>query len=136
VAAISPPFEPLGLDHLLLIVRGMEVAERFYCDVLGCSVKHRMPHYAMVELSAGVTLVDAADRSGNWAPQNGEGRSLDHFALLTSWWDEDVMRTHLKRHGIGIEEERVEGDTVSFYVRDPSGNLVELIRRNSPPAID
>ena len=126
----TPPFEPLGLDHLLLHVRGMDAAERFYCGVLGCAVTSRMPQYAMLELSAGVSLVDTADPKGAWALDGANiGRNLDHFAIETSTWDEAEMRGWLARHGIAIEEERMAVDELSLYVRDPSGNLVELLRR-------
>jgi glyoxylase I family protein len=132
----APPFEPLGLDHLLLHVRGMDAAERFYCGVLGCSVKSRMPQWGMLELSAGVTLVDTADANGAWALEGASpGHNLDHFAIATGSWDETATRDWLASHGVAIEEERAEEDSLSLYVRDPSGNLVELIRKaNWPPA--
>jgi glyoxylase I family protein len=128
----APPFDLLGLDHLLLHVRGMDAAERFYCELLGCAVNSRMPQYAMLELSAGVSLVDTADSNGAWALEGaGEGRNLDHFALATGWWDEQAMRDWLARHDVEIVEERSEEDELSFYVKDPSGNVVELLRRPS-----
>jgi glyoxylase I family protein len=125
----APPFEPLGLDHLLLHVHGMEAAERFYCGVIGCSVKSRLPRYGMLELSAGVTLVDTDDANGAWALEGAKaGRNVDHFAVRTSHWDEAAMRAWLAEHDIAIEEERADEGELSFYVRDPSGNLVELLR--------
>ena len=128
------PFKPLGLDHLLLHVRGMGEAERFYCEVLGFRVKHRMERYAMAELSAGIVLVDTADANGRWALEGTTaGRNVDHFAILTSGWDDGEMRAWLERNDVGIEEERSEEGEVSFYVRDPSGNLVELINREGRP---
>ncbi|HEX5259167.1 MAG TPA: VOC family protein [Sphingomicrobium sp.] len=124
------PFEPLRLDHLLLHVRGMAEAEAFYCGVLGCTVRQRIPHNAMVELTAGVTLVDIDDPSGAWALEGApHGRNLDHFALLTRGWDDAEMRSWLATNGVGIEEERNEDDEQSLYVRDPCGNMVELVRR-------
>ncbi|MGH7279288.1 MAG: VOC family protein, partial [Candidatus Rokuibacteriota bacterium] len=33
-------FTPLGLDHIVLRVRDQTVAQRFYVDVLGCTVDH------------------------------------------------------------------------------------------------
>lgn len=126
----GPPFQLLGLDHLLLHVRGMAEAEHFYCGVLGCEVRHRVPQHAMAELSAGVTLVDVDDPNGAWALEGtNEGRNVDHFAILTEGWREEGMRAWLASHGVAIEEVRVEEDELSFYVRDPSGNLVELLRR-------
>jgi glyoxylase I family protein len=126
----APPFKLIGLDHLLLHVRGMAEAEAFYEGVLGCTVQARLPQYAMLELSAGVTLVDIVDPNGAWALEGIQpGRNLDHFALATGPWDEAAMRDWLAAHDIVIEEERAEDGELSFYVRDPSGNLVELLRR-------
>jgi len=114
-------------------VRGMNAAERFYCGVLGCTVEGRMPQWAMLGLSAGVTLVDTEDPNGAWALDGASaGQNLHHFAIATSNWDEVTMREWLARHGVAIEEERAEEDELSFYVRDPSGNLVELIRKGAP----
>jgi hypothetical protein len=39
------------------------------------------------------------------------------------------MGSWLAEHDIAIEEERAEEGELSFYVRDPSGNLVEILRR-------
>lgn len=132
----ATPFNPLGLDHLLLHVRGMDEAERFYCDVLGCTVKHRMERYAMTELSAGIVLVDTADANGGWALEGAAaGRNLDHFAILTDGWVDAEIRAWLSDNNVPIEEERADEEEVSIYVRDPSGNLVELIKREGrPPA--
>jgi glyoxylase I family protein len=126
----APPFKLLGLDHLLLHVRGMAEAERFYCGVIGCSVEHRLPKYAMLELSAGVTLVDTKDPSGSWALEGAAaGRNVDHFAILTDGFEEEPMGEWLAANKVPIEEVRDEGEEFSFYVRDPSGNLVELLKR-------
>lgn len=128
----APPFKLLGLDHLLLHVRGMAEAERFYCGVLGCSVQHRMPQHAMLELSAGVVLVDTADPNGAWAVEDAAaGRNVDHFAILTDGFDEQPMREWLAANAVPIEEVRDEEEEFSLYVRDPSGNLVELLKRRA-----
>ena len=128
----APPFKLLGLDHLLLHVRGMAEAERFYCGVLGCSVQHRMPQHAMLELSAGVVLVDTADPNGAWAVEDAAaGRNVDHFAILTDGFDEQPMREWLAANAVPIEEARDEEEEFSLYVRDPSGNLVEFLKRRA-----
>ena len=127
----APPFTPLRLDHLLLHVRGMAEAEAFYCGVLGCTVQHRMPRDAMVELSAGVTLVDIDDPNGGWALEaSARGRNLEHFALLTDGWTDSEMRSWLATNCVAIEKERDEDGEQSLYVRDPSGNRVELVKRS------
>jgi glyoxylase I family protein len=138
-----PPFAPERLDHLLLLVDDLAAAERFYCDVIGCTVGGRLSHCAMLELRAGASAVDLVDIStveGAWArPVRDGGRNLDHFCLATGFWDEQAMRDHLTLHKVEIVEERREqgpnGESLSFYLRDPAGNVVELLRPTVSPAV-
>jgi glyoxylase I family protein len=51
-----PPFALEGIDHLLLLVRGMSEALAFYCDVLGCRVECELPEFGMVQLRAGSAM--------------------------------------------------------------------------------
>ena len=72
------------------------------------------------------------DPNGVWALDGtNPGRNLDHFAIATDHWDERRMRNYLAEQRIEIVEERAEEAELSFYIRDPSGNLVELLRRSS-----
>jgi glyoxylase I family protein len=128
----KPPFTIDRLDHVLVIVNGMAESLRFYGDVLGCTVEYHLPDYGMVELRAGpahLDLVDAAVPQGAWArPPVAGGRNVDHVALRLGRVDERELRAHLAQHGVAIAEERIEDDgAVSLYVRDPSGNTIELI---------
>lgn len=132
----SPPFALQGIDHVVLLVDGMAAARAFYCDVLGCSEEAALPHYGMLQLRAGAALIDLVDISveeGAWArPPGPNGRNMDHVCLAAGAWDEAAMRAHLAAHGIEIVEEGIRygatGDGLSFYVRDPSGNAIELKR--------
>ncbi len=126
------PFTVDRLDHVLLIVSGMAESLRFYEGVLGCDVESRLPDYGMVELRAGsshLDLVDAAVPQGAWArPAVAGGRNVHHVALRLTRVDEGALRNHLAAHGVAIAEERMEDDgAISLYVRDPSGNAIELI---------
>jgi catechol 2,3-dioxygenase-like lactoylglutathione lyase family enzyme len=128
------PFELEGLDHVVLLVRDMSEARRFYEEVLGCTVDRELPQYGMLQLRAGASLIDLVDicaHEGEWArPEVEGGRNLDHVCISTGPCDEQAMRAHLSRHGIDIVEEGVrygaKGDGMSFYIRDPSGNQIEL----------
>ncbi len=128
----GPPFTIERLDHVLLIVDGMTECVRFYEEVLGCTVESRLPDYGMVELRAGsshLDLVDAASPRGAWAkPAVAGGRNVDHVALRLARGDAGALRDHLAARGVPIAQERIEDDgTTSLYVRDPSGNTIELI---------
>jgi glyoxylase I family protein len=136
-----PPFSLEALDHVLLLVRGMEGSLVFYEDVLGARAESHLPQYAMVELRAGTShldLVDVAAPEGRWAlPSVHGGRNVDHIALKVGACDENELRRHLAMHDVAIVEERSENDArgaiLSLYVRDPSGNVVELIARVGGP---
>jgi glyoxylase I family protein len=129
----APPFTLRGIEHLLLLVSGMDEALAFYGGVLGARLEMRLPEYGMAELRVGnshIDVVDIAAPEGAWAqPPVAGGRNLDHFALRLNACDEGALRRHLIKHGIEVVEERVNegGKTLSLYVRDPSGNTVELM---------
>lgn len=131
-----PPFAVRGLDHVVLLVDNMAAAKGFYRGVVGCTVERELQKYGMVQLRAGAALIDLVDISsqeGAWArPVVAGGRNVDHVALDTGDWDEAEMRAHLAVHGITIVEEGLrggaKGEDLSFYVRDPAGNQIELKR--------
>ena len=130
----SPPFELEGLDHVVLLVRDMDAAKRFYCDVVGCRVDSELPEYGMLQLRAGASLIDLVDISGEeglWArPPVEGGRNMDHVCLATRGFEIEPMRAHLAGHGIEIAEEGIRygasGEGYSVYFRDPFGNQIEL----------
>ncbi|HEX3456501.1 MAG TPA: VOC family protein [Candidatus Baltobacteraceae bacterium] len=133
-APLAPPFELRGIEHALLLVGDMDAALAFYQDVLGARLEARFPRYAMAELVAGVShldLVDVSRDEGAWArPPVAGGRNLDHIALRVSG-EASAVRRHLAEHRVEIVEERLNEDAsgaeLSLYVRDPSGNTIELM---------
>ncbi|MBA4098578.1 MAG: VOC family virulence protein [Rhodospirillum sp.] len=136
----KPPFALEGIDHILLLVDGMKPAVQFYADVLGCAVEGALPQYGMLQLRAGAALIDLVDISAPeaaWArPPVAGGRNFDHLCLALGAHDEAHLRRHLARHHVEIIEEGVHGgsrgESLSLYVRDPSGNVIEL--KGRPPA--
>lgn len=131
------PLEILGIDHVLLLVTDLEKTLPFYERVAGCSVETRLPQYGMIELRAGsshLDLVDISAPQGAWArPEILGGRNVDHVALAVASHDAAQLRAHLAAHGVEVGEERVEDGRTSFYVRDPSGNTIEL--RSAPQTL-
>jgi len=136
----GPPFKLEGLDHVVLLVGDMDAARDFYCGVIGCTVDRELPRYGMLQLRAGAALIDLVDTgsdAGSWArPEVAGGRNMDHVCLATGPWDEAALRAHLAAHQVAIVEEGMRygarGDGLSFYVRDPFGNTLEL--KGAPPA--
>ncbi len=124
-----------GLDHVVLRVTDMQRACRFYRDVLGCRVEKRQENIGLVQLRAGLSLIDLVDvegrlgRAGGAAP-GAEGHNMDHFCVRVEPWDEKAMLAHLESHGVRIGETGsrygAEGEGPSIYILDPDGNTVEL----------
>jgi len=135
-----PPFALEGIDHILLLVSGMRKALEFYCEVLGCSVENELPEFGMVQLRAGRALIDLVDIDairGRWArPGVAGGRNLDHVCIEITECDEQTLRSHLAAHDVAIIEEGfhegARGNSLSIYVRDPSGNTIEM--KGPPPS--
>jgi glyoxylase I family protein len=128
------PFALEGIDHIVLLVDDMAAAQGFYCGVIGCTVENALPQYGMLQLRTGAALIDLVDISaegGAWArPPAPGGRNLHHVCIATGPWDEAAMRAHLAAHDVAIVEEGIRGgargEGLSFYVKDPAGNVLEL----------
>ncbi|MCE9642319.1 MAG: VOC family protein [Betaproteobacteria bacterium] len=139
--ATKPParkrvtFEILGLDHVVLRVTNTARLKHFYCDVLGCSVERDRPELGLVQLRAGVSLVDLVDvegelgRAGGAAPGKTR-RNMDHLCLRIEPFDENALIAHLVSNGVAVGEIKsrfgADGYGPSLYISDPEGNVVEL----------
>jgi glyoxylase I family protein len=128
---MSAPFAILGIDHVVLRAVDQAGLERFYVEVLGCTLEKRQG--TLTQLRAGGALIDIvpADEAG---PAGGTSRSgganLDHLCLRIAPFDAAVIAQHLAAHGAacGAEASRygAEGQGPSVYLTDPEGNGVEL----------
>jgi glyoxylase I family protein len=129
------PFKIRGLDHVVLRVRDVARVERFYREVIGCSLERRQEKLGLIQLRAGSTLIDLVDvegeigRSGGPAPGR-DGHNMEHFCLRIDPFDEGILGRHLRSHGIQPGEARprfgADGQGPSIYLDDPEGNRVEL----------
>ena len=128
------------IDHVVLRVVDLERVERFYRDVLGCTVARRQEAIGLIQLRAGSSLVDLVPVDGKLGRMGGaapgkEGRNVDHVCFRVEPFDEAAIRAHLAAHGVeaGPLEARfgAEGDGPSIYLQDPEGNTIEL---KGPPS--
>lgn len=114
-----------GIDHIVVRVRDMDAALRFYRDALGCREERRIGDIGLVQLRAGASLIDLIA-----GEPEGPGRNIEHFALRLDGFDEAAVRRHLGRYGIAggpvVQRYGAEGEGPSMYVTDPDGNTVEL----------
>jgi glyoxylase I family protein len=137
------PFRLLHVDHIVLRVRDREVVQRFYCDVLGCTVDRVQAELGLWQLRAGSSLIDLVTidgelgRAGGAAP-GPEGRNLDHLCLRVEPFDAGAILAHLRASGVDAGEPAsrygADGQGPSIYCTDPEGNVVELKGPPSAPS--
>ena len=122
---MSRAFEPLGLDHVVLRVRDQAVSERFYVEVLGCTLDYVNKPISLVQLRFGEHLIDLLPG------QRGEGGGLDHFCLSIRCADLGRVRADLRARGVTVDGDVVPrrgafGAGPSLYIQDPDGYRIEL----------
>jgi glyoxylase I family protein len=128
------------IDHIVLRVVDAERMQRFYMDVLGCTLERRQDELGLIQLRAGSAMLDLVPvdqklgRMGGAAPGK-EGRNVDHFCFRVEPFDEAAIRAHLDRHDVANGAAAIrfgaEGEGPSLYIDDPEGNTIEL---KGPPA--
>jgi glyoxylase I family protein len=127
--------ELLGIDHIVLRAIDAPALERFYVEVLGCTVERRQEALGLTQLRAGAQLIDLVSVEGKLGRMGGvapgrEGRNLDHICLRVRHFEVDAIVTHLNAHGVKVGEigERYgsTGMATSIYLEDPEGNHLEL----------
>lgn len=128
-------FRIRDIDHIVLRVADLERMIGFYCDVLGCKLEWRRPDLGLVHLRAGSAMIDLVPVDGQLGRKGGaapgaEGRNMDHVCLRVEPFDVDEIVRHCAAHSAPVGEIRprfgAQGESVSVYVYDPEGNMVEL----------
>ena len=125
---MSRGFEPLGLDHVVLRVRDQATSQRFYVDVLGCTLDHVNQPISLVQLRFGEHLIDLLPG------ERGTGGGLDHFCLSIRCDDLAAVRDGLRARGVVVDGDVVArrgafGSGASLYIQDPDGYRIELTPR-------
>ena len=125
-------FKPLGFDHVVLRVRDQAVSQRFYVDVLGCTVDHVNERISLIHLRFGDQLIDLVPATTGTATDGG---GMDHFCLSIECDDLAKLGEELTRRGVTIDGAVSDrfgayGRGPSLYIRDPDGYKVELKPRS------
>jgi catechol 2,3-dioxygenase-like lactoylglutathione lyase family enzyme len=112
-------------------VDGLQAAEAFYVTILGLRVIGKEPgHHVFFQAGEASVLLpflaEATLRGDLFPPHGAAGPG--HFALGIEAESFEAWREHLHSSGVTVEKE-VEWPRGgrSLYLRDPAGNLVELV---------
>lgn len=124
----------VAIDHVVFRVKDMAAMIRFYEDVLGARVEREVPDFGLVQLRAGISLIDLIQRGPD---EDADGRNVDHVCFRVLPWDGDAICAHLASHGVSDVEIAsrygAEGQGPSIYISDPEGNALELKGPPWPP---
>ena len=123
-----------AIDHVVLRVADLDLAMRFYTEVLGARLEKAQEAIGLYQLRIGTALLDLVPVGGKLGVMGGAapaagGRNVDHICFRIFPWDGEAVLAHLKRHGIAAEivsRYGAEGNGPSIYISDPEGNALEL----------
>jgi len=123
-----------ALGEIALRVKDLDPMQKFYEDVIGLEVMKRFPHAVFFKIADGfgghtqiLALFDRSQEAG-YRGLEPEKSTVDHFAFTILLRDFDGEKERLEQLGLSVE--MVEHPWVhwrSLYVKDPEGNLVELV---------
>jgi catechol 2,3-dioxygenase-like lactoylglutathione lyase family enzyme len=122
-------FTPLGLDHVVFRVQDQAVSQKFYVDVLGCTVDHVNERISLVHLRFGEHYIDLLPATAE-APAAVPG-GVDHVCLSIRCDDLASLAAALQARGVSVQGDVAErrgayGTGPSLYIRDPDGHVIEL----------
>jgi len=129
-----PETDPRPPFHLAFPVHDLAAARRFYGELLGCpegrSADHWVDfdffgHQITAHLSEGAASTPTNDVDGDSVP-------VRHFGAVLPWEAWESLARRLRDRGVPfLVEPRIRfegevGEQGTFFVRDPSGNALEL----------
>jgi catechol 2,3-dioxygenase-like lactoylglutathione lyase family enzyme len=123
-------------DYVVLVVSDLDRALAFYTGVLGLRLGHRSGAYA--QLDTGATRLSLYERDAMARTVGRRLRPADPdapaFEIGFKVDDVDAAYAHLVQRGaepVTAPADRTWGQRTA-YVRDPDGNLLELVQQLRP----
>lgn len=118
-----------GVVHFTIPVSDTQRSEKFYREVLGLEVIHRVPSAGMVFMKTGNDYLILTESKTPIDPNPGDEIHIHHaFQIDVDDYDESIM--FLKQKGIEVlyEENRRRGVFVGrqAYFHDPDRNVLEI----------
>ena len=113
-----------GVDHVVLHVKDVERARKFYTDVLGMTVYREDGRRVFLHAGQqGVALFEKEDD----APLTA-GNDLNHLALNVASGTYETLKAELEGHGVIVTGR--PGEDRCIYFRDPDGHRLQLMVRS------
>ena len=124
-----------GILETVLYYIDEESTERFYSEVLGMKpIAKEQGRHLFFRIGESMFLLfnaQATRAGGEMLPHGAEGEG--HSCFVVSEVDYERWKKHLERHDVEVLKEIDWGKGLSFYFRDPDGNLLEIANRDFWP---
>ncbi len=132
-----PPF------HLAFPVRDLESTRRFYADVLGCAIGREDARWIDFDFFGHQITAHVAEDESLAASNavDGDEVPVRHFGVILEWDAWHTLADRLRAAGVPfVIEPRIRfagevGEQATFFLRDPSGNALELKSFKDPSRI-
>ncbi len=111
--------EPLGVHHVSINVRDAAEGIAFYIDVLGLRQRADRPDFAF-----GGAWLDLGGQQVHLIEAPLPDDNGQHFAIQVA--DIDGAVAELRQRGIEVSDPKPVASSRQCFLRDPSGNLIEL----------
>jgi catechol 2,3-dioxygenase-like lactoylglutathione lyase family enzyme len=115
-AQTSTPFVSKGIDHISIQVTDLERSIEFYQTIFGLTIINQDVENSIVRMGRDRIIVSLHAK----APTG----IVDHYAIAIENFDRDAVTRALAAHGYEAQENLDYG----FYVRDPEGIPVQIVR--------
>jgi glyoxylase I family protein len=112
-----------GIDHIVLHVRDVERAKKFYTEVLGMTAYREDAE--QVFLHAGQQGVALFKKHGDTPLTTGN--DLNHLALNVETGTYEALKGELESHGVAVSGR--PGEDRCIYFHDPDGHRLQLMVR-------
>jgi extradiol dioxygenase family protein len=121
--------------HLAFPVTDLAAARAFYAGVLGCPVGRSSANWIDFNFfgyQISAHLVSAAPAPAGVSDVDGQAIPVPHFGVIVGWEDWHRAVDHLTYVGIEfrvaphVRFAGAAGEQATFFIRDPSGNVLEF----------
>jgi catechol 2,3-dioxygenase-like lactoylglutathione lyase family enzyme len=124
------------INHVGLVVRDKDAAERFYIDVLGLQRHHVRPSWLLLNAASTLHLIHlpavAVDNSHHHMFQHVALQVPDLRAVLHLLLDHDVRVFQIDFQGnakdLTSRDDSLDFGVGSLFVHDPDGNVIEFLQ--------
>ena len=118
---IQTSLKVTGIDHVVLHVRDLPGARRFYIDVLGMEVAHENERQCFLRCGEQQVALFLARDGGDIHA----GSEMNHMALRLASGEYAEVKARLEAEGCEVHGRT--GDPYCIYFSDPEGHRLQVI---------